>query len=555
VGDEKMKVSDYLHAKGIQFKRRGDEAISNCPFCDPPDTEKKFSINLATGAFNCLHLSRCGVKGSFYEFQKKFGDIPERLNESRFINLEKSYKKPKVVIKKPVDKVKEYLKGRGFTDETIEYFGFGLHDNDTVMIPFYRNNELILVKYRSITDKKKMWIEPGGEPILFNRDRIEKEALVITEGEYDCAALYQYGIESVSVPMGAGNFQWVENEWDYIDTFNSIYICFDNDGPGIESAKKLAVKVGEWRCHLVTLPKKDANECLKSGVPLEDMIRCFANAKDIKPDSLVMPGHFRDRIQGLFRKGQGLFGVPTPWDKLNALLKGWRDGEVTVWSGMNGSGKSTILNQVIIGLAKKKVKCCVYSGEMPPERYLRWAIIQYLENDSPAPERIDETLEWMNEKIYILNITAIIEPDKLISDFEYAAQRYNVKQFFIDSLMKVMFKETDEYRQQQLFMSRLCNFAQKFDAHIHLVAHPRKPASDDDETGKVDVKGSSDITNLCSNVITLQRLTESKKEAIQKKGKTPADMKLFLRKNREFGIEGIINMSFDVKTKIFSDGG
>jgi twinkle protein len=58
----------------------------------------------------------------------------------------------------------------------------------------------------------------------------------------------------VSVPMGAGNFQWVENEWDYLDTFTTIYICFDNDMAGQESAKKLALKLGEHKCRLVKLP-------------------------------------------------------------------------------------------------------------------------------------------------------------------------------------------------------------------------------------------------------------------------------------------------------------
>lgn len=549
-----MTVIEYLHGKGFQFRRRGDEGLMDCPFCD--DKEKKFSINLVNGAFNCLHLNTCGVKGSFTDFQRKLGDTPIQLHGKRFVNEpRRSYSKPRIEISKPVDKVREYLHRRGFSDSTINYFKIGSENGDTVMIPFYRNGELTTIKYRSITDKKKMRTEANTEPILLNRDNIEKDGLVICEGEYDAMALHEYGIEATSVPMGAGNFQWVDNEWEYLETFESIYICFDNDSAGQDAAHKLAIKVGEYKCRLVKLPRKDANACLLDKVKGVDIISCFSNAEEMKPETIVDPIHFRDKIQHIFIKGGALFGTPTPWPKLNGILKGWRDGEVTVWSGRNGSGKSTVLNQVFIDLAEKNVKSCIYSGEMPPERYLRWAIIQYLKNDYPAPDRIDEVLTWLSGKVKILNVTSGIEPDKLLGDFEYAARRYGVKHFFIDSLMKIRFRGQDEYKDQHDFIQSLSGYAKKHNCHVHLVAHPRKTESDDDETGKVDIKGSSHITDECDNVIVLHRLSETKKEAVKKKNAQPADMKLFVKKNREFGIEASVNMMFDTATKTFSDGG
>ncbi len=549
-----MTVAEYLHNKGIQYKRRGETAVFNCIFCD--DKDKKFGMSLADGSWNCLRKNHCGKTGNFTEFQIQMGDTPVYLQKKdTFINKQpKKYVRPKTIIKAPTSKVSEYLQARGFTEDTIAYFKFGAENDDTVMIPFYRNSELINVKYRSITDKKKMRVEKDAEAILFNRDGVFDDKLVICEGEYDCAALHQYGIESTSLPNGAQGMGWIDTEWQYLETFVLVYICLDNDGAGQKAAQDLAVRLGEWRCKNVLLPFKDANECLLKGVTKETITECFVNADDFKPETLVTPMFFHERVQTLFKMGTQLFGTPTPWKKLDLLLKGWRGGEVTVWSGRNGSGKSTILNQVFIELARLNVKSCIYSGEMPPERYLRWAIIQYQQNDAPSRERIHDTLYWMSSRVYILNVTAIIEPDKLLSDFEYAARRYGVKHFFIDSLMKIRFKESDEYRQQQEFVNRMCGFAQKFDVHVHLVAHPRKTASDDDETGKVDVKGSSHVTDLCHNLIILYRVSEEKKEALRnKKVLFPADMKLFVKKNREFGNEGYVNMTFNETTKTFND--
>lgn len=542
-------ISAYLTRHGWQGKRRGDQAIMNCPQCG--DTESKFAVSLTTGAFNCLHLNSCGIKGSFNQLRAIYGDRPINQKRDRFLNTsKKTYTKPKTEIKKPTSPVTEYLRKRGFTEDTLSHFGIGAYDDDTAMLPYYRNGELINVKYRSITDKKKMRTEKDAEPILFNRDQIYSNTLIITEGEYDAMALYRYGMDAVSVPMGAKNYQWIDQEWEYLETFEEIYICFDMDSAGQEAAREVAQKLGLWRCRIVQLPAKDVNECLLKGMSIAP---CFDEAKAIAPDTLVTPTHFEEQVQELFRQGANLFGTPTAWQKLTDKLKGWRGGEVTIWSGRNGSGKSTILNQHILDMGQKGVKSCIFSGEMPPARYLRWAIVQHRENDAPTPNAISASLHWMDGKIYILNITGGVTPEKLLSDFEYAARRFDVKHFIIDSLMKVSLDLRDEYNAQKDFMSALCDFVQKFDVHVHLVAHPRKTQSDDDEPGKVDIKGTSHLTDLAHNVLVLNRSSDESKENTKKKGKVPSDMQIYIKKNREFGIEGKVHMFFNERTKRYRD--
>lgn len=549
------QIIKYLEKRGLQFRRRGEEAIMCCPFCG--DKERKFSINVVTGLYNCLHMNSCGVNGDFYSFQKRLGDKPDKLNKKRvFVSQEKkNYVRPQVdcpPMKDDQVAVYKYLKGRGFSDETIKYFRIGAELNN-IKFPYFKNGELTNIKYRDIHDKKKMRQEKDAEPLLFNRDNIETSILVICEGEYDAMALHQYGIEAVSVPNGASGLQWVEQEWDFLETFRHINICFDNDHAGKEGAAALAARLGLWRCSLINLPLKDANECLLKGIAPEEIIRCFNAPIDLTPETIVSPDYFTDKIQKLFSMGVKLFGTPTAWDDLNSILKGWRGSELTVWSGRNGSGKSTIINQTILDLAAKNEKSCIYSGEMAPERYLRWAVIQHKENDKPSPISISDSLSWMSGKIYVLNISEMISPDKLLEDFEYAARRYDCKHFVIDSLMKVNINENDEYNQQKQFVSRLCDFVKKFNVHVHLVAHPRKTSADTDEPGKVDIKGSSHITDLAHNVIVLYRPNDEQKAKAKKKGNTVSDMQLYVKKNREFGNEGKVHLWFNEQTKKFKE--
>lgn len=553
-----MSVSDYLGKKNIQWKRKGDEALCNCPFCG--DKERKMSINLVTGYWQCFHMNKCGEKGNFYEFQKKLGDTPiSNRKTDVFVTApkKKAYVKPAVKIEPPTDPVIKFLHERGLTDETIKFFKVGSEKGMAVSFPYYRGEELVSVKYRGIKEKK-FWGITDTEPILYNRDNITSDSLTITEGEIDAMSLHQYGIDAVSVPTGAGGMSWVENEWEYLESFPSIFLCLDSDQAGQHGARDLAIRLGEWRCRLVTLPHKDANKCLTEGVSRETITQCFAQAADFSPDTLVSPTFFRTKIQELFRRGKEMFGTKTPWTLVDKILKGWRDSELTIWSGRNGSGKSTMLNQVWLDLTEKKIRSCIYSGEMAPARYLRWAVIQHTENDAPHPAGVDAALDWMSEYAYILNITSGIEPDKLLSDFEFAARRYGVKHFFVDSLMKIHFSGKDEYRDQHDFINRLVAFLQKHNVHVHLVAHPRKGESDDDKPGKVDVKGTSHITDLADNVIMLQRYSEESKATTLRKDSTLkkediADALFCIKKNREFGVEGNVKMTFDERTKKFTE--
>ena len=62
---------------------------------------------------------------------------------------------------------------------------------------------------------------------------------------------------------------------------------------------------------------------------------------------------------------------------IDNLLHGFREKELTVWTGVPGSGKSTILNQIMLQTIQQNGKVAIFSGEMSKERVLKWAMIQY----------------------------------------------------------------------------------------------------------------------------------------------------------------------------------
>jgi len=155
-----------------------------------------------------------------------------------------------------------------------------------ILIPTYvsrhSNDVLTTVKYRPARkinkSENKTWCQVGADSksILFNMNRIDPtKPLVITEGEIDSLSVIESGYKNVtSVPFGAGNFQWIEENWDWLEQFEQIICWSDSDEPGIKMRKEVCSRLGNWRCKFVDIPKdmalpdgkiqfcKDANEVL-----------------------------------------------------------------------------------------------------------------------------------------------------------------------------------------------------------------------------------------------------------------------------------------------------
>jgi len=549
-----LDVGEYLAKKNFTYsaKTRGNrtEYIMNCPFCD--DHENKFAINATSGAFKCLHLNKCGESGSFWDFQKKLGDTPDKLRNIEYSKPSKpSYKKPKVSAHKIKTQVELWLAERKIPEEAIKQFKLGQKDDRTIMIPYFKDSELVNVKYRDILEKKKMWNEKSAEPTLYNRDNAVGAELTICEGEFDAIALAVYGVNAVSVPNGTGDLRWIENEWEWLEKFTKINLIMDTDKAGQDAVKEIVSRLGEWRCFNVILPKKDANDCLIAGINSEAIIKCLDNAHDFDMTNLTDTASFIEAVKKRYNNPQ--LGADTPFAKLNRMLKGLRPQELTVVSGNSGSGKSTLINQFIISLYQAGHKSCLASLEMPPEAYLTWLVQQQSFNGNLEDSDIERTLNGMRDFFKIVDVDSELTPSALLDYWEFAAKKYGVKFFFLDSLMRINLEGRNEYAEQKKFVSDLLTFSKKHKCHIIMVAHPRKGETDQKTPGKVDIAGTANITNLAHNVIMLWRNSPEAKKQAEQKGKILSDAVLYLKKNRIYGLEGIVPLSFDYNRKLYEE--
>lgn len=219
--------------------------------------------------------------------------------------------------------------------------------------------------------KSKCWCQPNSDtsPLLFNMNRINTNGSLICEGEPDCLSAIEAGFKNaVSVPLGSANLHWIDENLDWLDQFDSIIICADNDEAGLKMQKECVPRLGSWRTKVVDVPAlpigksgrmtKDLNEILYvSGK--EKVLELILDAKDSPVPSVadlsdVEPTEYED-VDGV------TFGLKAIDDELMRLFF----GTLTIVSGQPGAGKSSLLTQLMCNTLDHENAAWIFSGELP----------------------------------------------------------------------------------------------------------------------------------------------------------------------------------------------
>jgi twinkle protein len=515
-------------------------------------------VNLNTGQWCCNRKNNCGESGGVNALRDLYGDKPAATTKPRLTGEPKarSYAKPERKPGQLADAGAAFFASRGLNDLTVAAWRCGQDKlvgvGEAVSWPVVNPaGELVNVKYRGISVKdfrnaKGAQKLPVGLHTVKGVDR-----LILVEGELDAMSGYQYGLRNiVSVPNGTGDMDWVEDLWDYLVGFTEIVVALDADASGAGMVEKLVKRLGPARCSGVKLPDghKDLNECLMAGVSADAIKAAFADAHEFPVADMRFVGDYRNDVLAARKRVPGQRGVMSGWPELDQTLKGFRGGELTVWSGYSGSGKSTVIGWLINVWAAAGVRCFVASLEIPKESYLWWLAMQGLgmADEQITDEDYDRWSEWVNPSYVHLNRATSITLDDLMAAFTYAVQRYNCRQFVADNLMKITCPG-DPLQAQGRIVTALKDFAIEWGVHVHLVAHPKKPP----QTGahkmtKYDISGSADIPNLADNVLIVNRI---KHEQPIGPHRIPDEATIKVDKNRIWGLEPEFNVAISEKTK------
>lgn len=239
-------------------------------------------------------------------------------------------------------------------------------------------------------------------------------------------------------------------------------------------------------------------------------------------------------------------GDSLPWERAQGVS--FRPGEVTLWMGINGHGKSAITAQFALWLALQNKRSCIASFEMLPKMTVDRMLCQAAGGSSPTIELAWDFFAALTGKVWIYDRRDSVNLPMLYAVIRYCALEKGVTHFFVDSLMKCVRGE-DDYNGQKDFVADVCSLARELGIHIHLVHHVRKSGAEKDIPGKFDAKGSGAITDQVDQVLTVWR--NKAKEQDRANGKADEEMPDFLLicdKNRNGGWEGRIPLWGDLES-------
>ena len=542
-----------------------------CPECQHTRSHqhrhaKPLSVNLVKKTWNCHH---CGWRGRLSSQQapppgSRQAQAPPRSHTRVVFNYQKG---------EMAEHAREWLHNRGITDAVIRkrkigwtMARFGAEEYPAFQFPFFLNGQCVNIKYRTLD--KQFSQTPGGTQCLYGLETLadDTDTLIVVEGELDALACDAASIHNVvSLPSGAqisdALFQTIE---PLLAQIERVILAGDADEHGQKCMQEFARRIGPEKCWRVSWPEdcKDANATLMTHGQ-ERLWDCLANAAAWPVKGIVEPRELFPAFESLYHYGVPQ-GIEVPWHTLRHYFK-VRQGELTIVTGVPGSGKSTWLSALLVHLAQEEGwRMTVFTPEMLPlERYMVVLSEQYLGkpfNEFPnGPPRMSEQ-EMRACRTWIQNHFSFLLPEDeaptvpfLLNLAKIQVLRHGIQAFTMDPWNEMEHSRPagmtePEYISQSLTAIR--RFARTYGVHTFIVAHPTKLVKKKDGTYPIptayDISGAAAWNNKADNIIVVNRAGS---------GQGPLKTTVMTRKIRfrEIGQLGEIDLVFDKSTGRYAD--
>ena len=212
-----------------------------------------------------------------------------------------------------------------------------------------------------------------------------------------------------------------------------------------------------------------------------------------------------------------LVAIPTGYKELDKKIIGLLMGDVTVLSGLSGSGKTSWIDCVVLNAVQRGYKVGIWSGELQDFRFQSWidqisAGKNYVckkegyENYYYAPKNIANQInKWLEDKLFLYNNNYGSKWQQLFADIKTLVENEGTQLIVLDNLMALQIDsyDGDKYTQQTRFINDLKEYAKAKNIHVILVCHPRKEGG---FLRKESISGTADLTNLADSVIIIHRI-------------------------------------------------
>ena len=483
----------------------------NCPDCSSSDAYTTYHVDGHSYCFSCETFTPYSGEYKEMETQK----VVEIINNSS------STLKSSGII----DAISE----RRIAKETARVYNTQIKKTGSMtthhIYQYFDNNNVHVANKIREVQSKKFWSEGNlAGSGLFGQNIFGKAGKYITvcEGEIDAMSAYEMLGSKwpvVSIKNGAASaLQNCRDSFEYLNKFEKVVLCFDNDKPGKEASLKVAELFEPNKCLIMNMELKDANEYLKTN-QREKFNSTWWNSKTFTPAGIV----------NLAELGETLYDekfcetVLYPWSDLNDKTYGIRTGELVTFTSGAGMGKSSIIRELMHHIMKNTKDNI---GVLAMEENIRNTAFNIMSVEAnerlyikEIRDRFDrkQLQEWQDKTIgsgrfFAFDHFGSMSNDEILSRIRFMAKALDCKWIVLDHLSILVSgqEDTDERKSIDILMTKLRSLVEGTNIGLLLVSHLRRPSGDrGHEDGKEvslsHLRGSASIAHLSDSVIALER--------------------------------------------------
>ena len=379
-------------------------------------------------------------------------------------------------------------------------------------------------KKRQVDDKKFSISGNWRDGKLFGQHLFSsgQSILTICEGEFDAMSAWQMlgGVSTypvVSVRNGAGSaLNDCKNNFEYIDSFDTIVVCFDMDPQGREASQQVAELFGsKVKVFKNNGSIKDASDYLQNSRG-ESFVKEWWNAERFVPDGIVDGSTLWDIVSAPMENSL----INYPYKGLNDLTYGIRPNEMVIVAAGSGLGKSQFMREFVyhilnnsqdnVGLLflEETVRTTARSMmSLHANKLLHLPTTKV--SDEELKQSFDATLG--TGRLFLLDSNGELDGNKIIKRIRYMARALGCRYIFLDhiSIIVAGAQRGSEREALEEIMRDLRILVKETGICLFGVSHLKRPEGKGHEEGALTslahLKGSSAQGNVADIVIGLER--------------------------------------------------